>query len=79
MKTIYYLGMLVAVIMAAGCQSAEKLMDEGRYDELVTLATKKLKGKGPAKQKDVVMAEEAFRKATDGDMSRIDRLMQSNR
>jgi hypothetical protein len=54
-------------------------MDEGRYDELLTLAEKKLSGKTVNKEKYVRAAEDAFLKVTERDMARIEKLKVSNR
>jgi len=79
MKTTMFISSLSLFLLTMGCHSAERLVDEGRYDELLSLAERKMTGDKVKKEKHILMAEEAFAKITQRDMDRIDRLKQSNR
>ena len=79
MKNLIYLCAMSLVLVFGSCRSAEKLLDQGRYDELLTLAERKLAGKKVNKEKYVVAAETAFEKVTARDMARIERLKSSGR
>lgn len=80
MKTNCYLAILTSLMIAsAGCHTTERMLDQGRYDELLSLAQRKISGKALKKEKYVVLIEEAFAKITERDMDRIDRLKVSNR
>lgn len=80
MKTTLHLVSLMTVILfIAGCQSAETMLDQGRYDDLLSLAQRKMSGKKIKKTKYVMLVEEAFEKVTKQDMERIERLKSGNR
>lgn len=64
------------MLLAGACRSIEKLIDQGRYDETLALAQKKMTGKSERKHKYVIAAEQAFAKVTSQDMERIERLQQ---
>ena len=70
--------LLLSIAMLSSCASADKLLEQGDYDGLVRLATKKLSGK---KKKDeyVRALETGFEKVTRRDMSTIESLQQSDR
>jgi hypothetical protein len=67
------------MILSAGCHTAERMLDQGRYDELLSLAQRKMSGKKVKKEKYVLLVEEAFVKISERDMERIERLKASNR
>jgi hypothetical protein len=80
MKTILNsLALIVTIFSICSCNTAERLLQKGRYDELLSLAERKMIGKRTPKEKHVLLAEEAFRKVTDRDMDRIERLKASDR
>ena len=66
-----------AGLLMMSCASADKLLEQGDYDRLITYATKKLSGK---KKKDalVVALEEGFEKMIRRDMARIEAHQLSN-
>jgi hypothetical protein len=66
--------MTIVSSLLTSCASIEKLADEGRYDELVYLAQKRLKGKKIKKAKYVRAIEDAFAKIQARDMERINYL-----
>ncbi len=74
MKNLLLLTISVALLSA--CASADKMLEQGDYDSLVQLATKKLAGR---KKKDeyVHALETAFEKITRRDMAYIDNLKES--
>ena len=59
------------VIVFSSCASIDKMMDEGRYDELISLAKRKLVGKKKKNAKYVAAAEEAFNRANQRDLAEI--------
>lgn len=80
MKTKLHLATLMTImLLIAGCQSAETMLDQGRYDDLLSLAQRKMSGKKIKKEKYVLLVEEAFEKVTKQDMDRIERLKAGNR
>lgn len=66
----------ISVAMLSACASADKMLESGDYDGLVTLATKKLSGK---KKKDIYVTylEDGFEKIMRRDMARIEVLKTS--
>ena len=62
---------LVAVLLFGACASPAKLLEEGNFDEAISLSIKKLSGKKKKKTKHVKALEEAFEKATFADMRQI--------
>lgn len=64
----------LAVLVFSSCASTEKMMDEGRYDELIHLAKRKLSGKKKKNAKYVAAAEEAFNRANARDLALINSL-----
>lgn len=74
MKTLFYLLSLTIILSTAACKSIEKLVDQGRYDEAIILATKKLAGKKNKKTKHIMALEEAFAKINLLDINHIDAL-----
>lgn len=80
MKTRWYPAILITIaILGTSCHSAERLLDEGRYDELLSLAQRRMSGKKENKEKYVLLAEDAFKRVTERDMDRIERLKAGNR
>lgn len=73
MKTLYAF-LIIAVLMITGCKSIETMVDEGRYDDAIMYALKKLKGEKEPKTKYVVALEEAFDKVVARDEAQIERL-----
>lgn len=74
MKTLYYTSLITLLIISTGCRSVEKLVDQGRYDEAIVLATKKLAGKKNKKTKHIQALEEAFYKVNRHDLDQVARL-----
>ena len=64
----------LVVILFASCASVDKMMDEGRYDELISLAKRKISGKKKKNAKYVAAAEEAFNRANQRDLAHINEL-----
>ena len=64
--------MMVAFLFS--CASTEKLMDQGRYEQLVKLAKKKIAGKEKKKTKYVIALEKAFNKLQERDLRTIESL-----
>ncbi len=71
--------LMVIMILNAGCHTAERMLDQGRYDDLLSLAQRKMSGKKVKQEKYVLLVEEAFAKITNRDMDRIERLKAGNR
>ena len=71
MKTKFYFLLITATLIVSGCKSIEKLVDEGRYDEAIVVATKKLAGKKKKKTKHIRALEEAFAKVNQRDLAYI--------
>ncbi len=66
MKNLFLI--LAATIFVSSCGKLNKLVDEGRYDEAIYLATKKMKGDKNKKTKHVLALEESFNKMNDKDL-----------
>lgn len=73
-SNLTFLVLLAFAIFVTSCARTQKLVEQGRYDEAVELATRKLSGKKRKKIKHVKALEKAFEKATQQDMQRIARL-----
>lgn len=71
MKTFTYAIILCTIIIGGACRSVEKMVDEGRYDDAIHFATKKLSGQEKGKTKYVKGLEEAFAKVNHRDLARI--------
>ncbi|MDX1476156.1 MAG: hypothetical protein R3301_00575 [Saprospiraceae bacterium] len=69
--------MIIAGLLAS-CQSVEKMMDNGNYDQLIQLAQRKLSGKKEKKEKYVRALEDGFERAKERDMRRIELLKHSD-
>ena len=74
MKTIRYTFAFVVIFGLFSCKSVEKLVDQGRYDEAIVLATKKLAGKKKKKTKHIKALEKAFVKVNKRNLADIARL-----
>lgn len=74
MKTTLYLLAIAAFFSLTACKSVEKLVDQGRYDEAIVLATKKLAGKKNKKTKHIKALEKAFVKVNKKNLAEIARL-----
>ncbi len=79
MKTLKLLTLIMAILLMVSCQSVEKMMDNGNYDQVITLAHKRLNGKKKKKEKYVKALEKAFAKSVSRDMARIDILKNNGR
>ena len=77
MKNLVYL--LSFIFILSSCTSVNKLVEDGKYDEAITLATKKLKGKKKKKTKYVEALQKAVNKATENDMNDIAYLREQNK
>ncbi|MFK7774517.1 MAG: hypothetical protein AB8F94_20405 [Saprospiraceae bacterium] len=73
-SNLTFLLLLAFAIFVSSCARTQKLVEQGRYDEAVELATRKLSGKKRKKVKHVKALEKAFEKATQQDMQRIAKL-----
>ena len=76
MKRLILLTIMVLSIMS--CRSVENLVEQGKYDEAIMLATKKLAGKKDKKTEHVMALENAFAKVTDRDLDEIAYLKSQN-
>lgn len=65
------------VALLSGCASAEKMLERGNYDQLISMVTKKMAGK-KKKDKYVKALEVGFDKMIRRDMGRIESLRASN-
>lgn len=74
LKISNLLVLLALVTFLSSCVNTQKLIDQGRYDEAIEFATKKLTGKNKKKAKYVRALENGFRKANKRDMKRIAKL-----
>ena len=69
---------MMTVLVLASCKSIEKLVEQGKYDEAILLATKKLAGKKNKKTEHVMALEDAFAKVTQSNLQEIDYLKAQN-
>lgn len=72
MKNVIYT--LALLLLLVSCRSVETLVEQGKYDEAIHLATKKLAGKKKKKTKHVVALEDAYARLVQSDLNRIDYL-----
>jgi len=79
MKNLNLLSLLILIMIVVGCQSPEKLMDNGDYDQVIARASKRLTGKEHKKEQYVKAIEKAFEKSVRRDMQRIEILKNSGR
>ena len=61
------------LLMVIACGSPQKALDEGDYDKAITDATQALK-KNPNNEKNALLLQEAYNKATEQDLAAIQRL-----
>lgn len=73
-----WIHILALVILASSCKSVEKMVEQGKYDEAIVFAAKKLHGKKKKKTKYVEALETAYDKVMRQDLDRIASLMQSD-
>ena len=78
MKTLYYLAFISGLSLLLSCKSVDKLVDQGRYDEAIVLATKKLSNQKNKKTKHVKALEKAFTKVNQYDLRHIEALKYRN-
>lgn len=76
MRKSAYLLLLLAFILS--CKSAEKLLQQGNYDEAIDKSIKKIQ-KGNAKDDDKEVLNKAYKLANERDLSRIDFLLEESR
>ena len=69
MKKIIYI--LSVILLASSCKNIEKMVEQGKYDEAIEYAAKKLHGEKNKKTKYVEALEEAYHKVTDQDMEKV--------
>ena len=69
MKNIIYI--LSVIVLASSCKNIEKMVEQGKYDEAIEFAAKKLHGEKDKKTKYVEALETAYHKVTDQDMDKI--------
>ncbi len=74
MKTLYPTLLITALLIISSCRSIDKLVDQGRYDDAIVLATKKLAGKKNKKTKHIQALEEAFYKVNAYDLNQVEHL-----
>lgn len=65
-----YLFYLIAVIIFSSCNSSRKMLNSGNYDQAINKSIKKLK-RNPAKEKEIVVLQTAYKKANDRDKEKI--------
>ena len=76
MKKIIYI--LSVIVLASSCKNIKKMVDQGKYDEAIEYAAKKLHGEEDKKTKYVEALETAYRKVTEQDMAKVKFLAASN-
>jgi len=73
MKTHFYLYSILALLLFfAACSNPQKMIYQGRYDEVISKLSRKMKKSTKRKPKDVTALETAFNKANTRDFSAID-------
>lgn len=77
MKNLYLI--LLLSLLAISCKNVQKLVEQGKYDEAIDYAIKKLAGKENKETKYVQALEEAYAKITLRDIDEIDRLKSKER
>lgn len=75
MKKIVYI--FSVILMMTSCKSIEKMVEQGKYDEAIVYAAKKLHGEKNKKTKYVEALETAYHKVTAEDMNQIKFLSES--
>lgn len=79
MKKLHLVCLLFLVVVAYSCTSSKKLYESGNYDTAIAQSIDRLAGKKKKKAKEVEALEIAFEKATNQDMSDINRLKAENK
>jgi hypothetical protein len=64
--SIYFL----IIILASSCASSSKMLNSGNYDQAINKSIKKLK-RNPGKEKEVLVLQNAYKKANDRDKEKI--------
>ena len=77
MRTLLYSLLVIFIIQFFSCKSIDKLVEQGRYDEAIVLATKKLAGKKNKKTSHIMALEKAFARVNDHDKKHIEYLKSS--
>jgi hypothetical protein len=77
MKNLFYLFSIVFFL--SSCTSIGKLVDAGQYDEAISVAVQKLRGKKKKKTEHVEYLEKAFNKVTEQDLNEIEFLKDQNK
>ena len=77
MKNLIYL--FVVIFLLGSCTSVSKLVDEGRYDDAIEVAVKKLQGKKKKKTEHVEALEKALNKVNEQDLNEIEYLTDQNK
>jgi len=77
MKNLIFI--LAALLVMSSCRSISKMVDEGRYDDAISLAVKKLQGKKKKKTEYVEYLEKAFNKVTKQDLNEVAFLKAQNK
>ena len=75
MKNLIQLFTAFILLTILSCKSVEKLVEEGKYDQAIELAVKKLAGEKNKNTDHVKSLERSFRKANQRDLDQIDYLI----
>ena len=73
------LAIFATFIALSSCSSPQKLVEQGNYDDVIARTINKLAGKKNKRREHVQALQEAFQKATDGDMRLAARLKAERR
>lgn len=65
-----YFFYFLIIIISASCQSSQKMLSGGNYDQAISKAVKKLKKKHD-KEKEIIVLQNAYKKANERDRERI--------
>jgi len=76
-KHIYTLS--ITTLLLVSCKSVDKMVEQGKYDEAILFSAEKMAGEKDKKTKYVQGIEEAFRKATEKDLARVQYLTSEER
>lgn len=79
LRTNVLLSLLIVLISFTSCRDIQKLVDQGRYDEAMAKAVKKLSRQKKKNPKYVIGLERAFEKLTSRDMAAINQLSKENK
>ncbi len=77
MKTLLYTALTLIFVFSMACRSVEKMVEQGKYDEAILLAVKKLSGTKDKASKEVKALEKAFVKINQQDYAKIESLKSS--